>query len=172
MQNISSYFIPILLLIASLLIIFGKENIGSSFLSGAKNGLLISIKLLPTMVLLMSAISVFSKSGAISLFTYAFKGVFSFLNVPIELMPLLVIRPISGSGATAMLSEIFANYGPDSLIGRCASVIAGSSDTILYTFAVYFSFVKIKKTRHGLLCAFIAQIFCIILSCLLVNLLF
>lgn len=172
MQFLSYLIIPVILFFVSLLILFSKKPLFDSFLNGAKNGLSTSIKLLPILVILICAVSMFSASGAPDYIVKYLSPLLTKLNIPAEIIPLLIIRPVSGSGSTALASEIFEKYGSDSFIGLCTSVIMGSSDTIIYICAVYFGSVSVKKTRHALPAAFFTMIFGIFFACIICNLFF
>ena len=169
MTKITAFAIPAVLLITSLFMLFSKKDLLAVFLKGAENGLKSGVKLIPTLVLLMSGIKMFTASGALKMLVEFTGGFFEFLKIPSEILPFILVRPISGSAAMAMLKEIFTIYGADSFAGRCASIISGSGDTIIYTFAVYFSYIGIKKTRHTLPCAFLTQLFSIFVACIIAS---
>lgn len=173
MLTIAAYAVPLVLMVcAAAFLTGGKKDLTSVFISGARSGLASGLKLLPTLVLLMSGIRMFTASGALDILVRSAKGISGLLRIPSEILPFVLVRPLSGSTSVVMLKELFSSCGPDSFAGRCASLIAGSTDTILYTVAVYFSFAGIKKTRHALPCAVLAQIFCLFVSCWLVSVLF
>lgn len=127
-----------------------KINIYESFLEGAKEGLIISFNIFPSIIAMVFAINIFLDSN----FVYDVLGFFSpllkFINIPIEIMPMAILRPISGTASLAIMNDIFINYGPDSYIGRIASVLQGCTDTTIYVLALYFSSVGIKKIRYSL----------------------
>ncbi len=127
-----------------------KINIYESFLEGAKEGLIISFNIFPSIIAMVFAINIFLDSN----FVYDVLGFFSpllkFINIPIEIMPMAILRPISGTASLAIMNDIFINYGPDSYIGRLASVLQGCTDTTIYVLALYFSSVGIKKIRYSL----------------------
>lgn len=127
-----------------------KINIYESFLEGAKEGLIISFNIFPSIIAMVFAINIFLDSN----FVYDVLGFFSpllkFINIPIEIMPMVILRPISGTASLAIMNDIFINYGPDSYIGRLASVLQGCTDTTIYVLALYFSSVGIKKIRYSL----------------------
>lgn len=172
MEKISSYAIPVLMLLFACSVLLSKSDLHSSFVMGASQGFKTALSLTPTMIILMSSIHMLNASGAVQAITKTVSPLFSFLGIPAEIVSLIIVRPISGSAATAMLSEIFTQYGAESFAGRCASVLAGCTDTILYTVSVYFTSIKSKKTYHALPAAFITQIFAVLVSCICVRLLF
>lgn len=127
-----------------------KINIYESFLEGAKEGLIISFNIFPSIIAMVFAINIFLDSN----FVYDVLGFLSpllkFINIPIEIMPMAILRPISGTASLAIMNDIFINYGPDSYIGRLASVLQGCTDTTIYVLALYFSSIGIKKIRYSL----------------------
>ena len=106
----------------------------------------------------------FAASGALKLLCGFGSYLLRPLGVPASMLPVIFMRPISGSAATAMINELFAEQGPDSFAGRAASVLMGSSDTIIYTLSMYFGAVGIRRTRHALPAAFLTLIFCTLFS--------
>ena len=128
------------------------------FVDGAREGISTIIKIIPPLVGLMVAIGVFRASGALDLLIYAAEPFAKLLGIPSEVMPLALMRPISGSASLAMVAEIVKIYGPDSFIGRVVSTMMGSTETIFYTLAVYFGSVGIKNIRFTLIAALIADI--------------
>ncbi len=171
MITLSYYCIPLLLAVFGLACVFSKKDLPSAFLTGAKDGLSSGIGLLPTLVILMTAVSMFSASGAPELLAKLLEPLFTKIGIPPELTPLLIVRPLSGSGSTALLHEIYETYGADSLAAQCASVITASSDTLIYVTAVYLSAAKVKKSRHTIPAAILVMLAGILLSCFLTRLL-
>lgn len=127
------------------------------FVEGAKEGFNLAIKLVPYIIGIYVAIGVFRESGALFLIIDFLKPVLSAFNIPGEVMPLMIVRPISGPAALALTVDLFDIHGPDSMIGRMASTIQGSTDTTLYILAVYFASVEIKKTRYAISVGLIAD---------------
>ena len=168
---VSSLSILILLSGFGLAMILSKKDLFSSFTDGARQGLKTTVNLLPTLVLLMTSISMFNASGAAEAVSGLLSPLLSRIGVPPELTPLILIRPVSGSGSTALLSELYSKYGTDSLAGLCASVMLASSDTIVYVIAVYSSAAKVRHTRHTLPVAVAIMLLSVFLSCALVRLL-
>ncbi len=168
-MNASALMLPIILSAFSLLCLFSKNDTQNWFISGAKEGLNGAFSLIPTLVLLLTAVSMFSASGASELLSKLLSPILNKVGVPSELAPLLIVRPLSGSGATALLTDVFETHGPDSFIGICASVISGSSDTVFYVTALYMSGAGATKSRYTLPCAIAVMLFGIILSCLVVR---
>lgn len=172
MERIGEYAVPLLMLAFALIVIISKRDMNSVFVKGAIGGLKTAAELTPTMIILMVCIQMLNACGVLERLTDLLSPAFAFLGIPPEIVPLVLVRPISGSAATAMLSDIFAKYGAQSFVGRCASVLAGCTDTILYTVAVYFGAIKVKSTRHALPSAFLTQFFALFVSCFVVRIFF
>ena len=134
-----------------------KVDIFSAFLAGAKEGLKTLFGILPALVGLIAAITMFRTSGALQFITGLLSPITRLIGIPAEIMPLALLRPVSGSGSLALVNDIFTTAGPDSLVGRIASVVMGSTETTFYTLAVYFGAVKIQKSRHTVLAALLAD---------------
>lgn len=128
------------------------------FCLGVKEGINTVISIFPTLIALFLAISALRTSGILDLLQNTLSPFLKLLNIPSEVFPLMLIRPISGSASTAVALDIMKNSGVDSIIGMIASTIMGSTETTLYTIAIYTSSVKIKKIRFVLVCALIADL--------------
>ena len=172
MEEISSLAMPLVVLGAGLLMLFGKRDYFAAFCNGAREGLQTAVGLLPTLSALMVAVAMLNASGAVDFVADLISPVAKKLGLPTEILPLLLTRPFSGSASTAGYSTLIAEVGPDSFAGLCASVIFGSSDTVVYVISVYFSSVGIKNTRHAFPVAFAVMLFCIFFSCFLCRLCF
>ena len=149
------------------IIIYGvreKNKVFDSFLDGAKDGFKTTISILPTLVGLFFAIGALRISSVLGLIIKITTPVLNILNFPSELIPLSLLRPISGSASIAVATDLMKNCGVDTLIGNIASTIMGSTETTLYTIAIYTSCIKVKKTRYILLAALTADIVGIIVS--------
>ena len=146
-----------------------KVKVFDNFLEGAKEGIKTTFSILPTLIGLFLAIGVLRSSGVLDFIIKLSSPILEIFNFPSELMPLAILRPISGSGSIAVATDIMKQAGVDSLIGNIASTIMGSTETTLYTIAIYTSCIKIKKTRFILLAALTADITGIIVSNLIWN---
>jgi len=124
------------------------------FTEGAKEGFEVAIKIIPFLVAIFLAISVFRSSGAMDFLAWILAPITNFIGMPGELLPLAFMRPLSGSGALGIVSNLVTTYGPDSMIGKMASVMMGSTETTFYILAVYFGSISVRKTRHALPAAF------------------
>lgn len=129
-----------------------------TFVDGASEGFKTVIKIMPYLIAVFLAIGIFKESGALDIFSDIFIIPGRLIGIPKEVIPLFILKPISGSGSLAMVKELVSTYGADSLVGRIASTMMGSSETIFYTMAIYFGAIGIKKSRHTLACALIAHL--------------
>lgn len=168
---ISNLAMPILILG---IVVYGlkeKINVFDTFLDGAKEGLEITLSIFPTLIGLFVAIGALRASGILDIISNIITPILNIINFPSEVMPLALIRPISGSSSIAVATDIMKNFGVDSLIGTIASTIMGSTETTLYTIAIYTSCVKIKKTKGVLGAALIADIVGIVASVVICRIL-
>lgn len=149
-----------------------RQPIFDYFIDGAKDGIETSIRILPALVGLITSISMLRASGTLDIICHFLSPVLSAIHFPEELVPLALMRPISGSGALAVVTDLLTTHGADSLIGRCASVMMGSTETTFYTLAVYFGSVGIRNTRYTVKAALTADLMGILASVYIVQLLF
>ena len=169
---ISLWMIPSLIGFILLYGTFKKVPTYESFVEGGKEGIQIAFSIIPYLVGMLVSISIFRASGALEYFMSFLKPVLDFIGVPSEVAPLAIIRPISGNAALGMTSDLIATYGPDSFIGRLASVIQGSTDTTLYVLSVYFGAVGIKKMGDALKVGLLADLVGFIAAIIVVTLMF
>lgn len=153
----SEYIVPILLLLVCAFALRKKEDPYSLLLAGTAEGLRLLLTLVPTLILLMVAVTMLRTSGAMEAISKCLAPVMNWFGIPPETAMLVLIRPISGSAGLAVGSEIMATYGVDSLVGRTAAVMLGSTETTFYTISVYFGASGIKKTRYTILAALFAD---------------
>ncbi|WP_028544213.1 spore maturation protein [Paenibacillus taiwanensis] len=149
-STISTWAIPAIIVFIPLYAYFKRVPVYESFVEGAKDGFQTSINIIPTLVGMMVAISVFRASGAMDWIVSLMRPLLDLFGVPGEVMPLAFLRPITGAGSLAFTTDLIKTFGPDSLIGRIASTIQGSTDTTLYVLTVYFGAVGIRKGRYAL----------------------
>lgn len=161
---VSNLAMPFLILLIVLHGVLSKKKLFDIFLDGAKEGLDIVLKIFPTLIGLFLAIGALRSSGIIDIIVNFLMPFLKIINFPSEIMPLAMLRPISGSASIAIATDIMKNSGVDSKIGIIASTIMGSTETTLYTIAVYASSVKIRKTRYVLPAALIADFVGIVVS--------
>ena len=150
--------IPLILLGTAAWGLYRKVDVFNAITTGAGEGLQTVIKIFPNLVCLLTAVYMLRASGAMEAFAMLLAPLFDRLGIPAEIAPLMVVRPISGSGALAIGSEIIDAHGADSLIGRTAAVMMGSTETTFYTIAVYFGAVGIQKTRYAIPAALFADV--------------
>ena len=153
----TDYIVPLLLLVACAFALRKQENSYDLLLSGAADGLKLLITLIPTLILLLTAVTMLRASGAMEIISRFLAPAFRLFGIPPETAMLVLIRPISGSAALAVGTELMAQYGVDSQIGRTAAVMLGSTETTFYTISVYFGAAGIKKTRYTLPAALFAD---------------
>ena len=120
----------------------------------------------------MTCIGMFQASGALDIITYGLRPVTEFLHIPNEIVPLALLRPLSGSGALSVFQNILNEHGPDSFVGRVASVMQGSSETTFYTIAVYYGAIKISKSRHTAACSLVGDFVGLVASVIMVQIFF
>lgn len=166
---ISSLAVPIIILIIVVYGVVEKIKIFDVFLEGAKDGIEIVMSIFPTLIGLFVAIGALRSSGILDFIISIVSPILNKISFPTEIMPLALIRPISGSSAIAVATDIMKNYGVDSKFGLMAAVIMGSTETTFYTIAVYTASVGIKKTRFVLVASLIADFVGIFVSVLLCN---
>lgn len=154
---ITSLAVPFTILIIVVYGIIEKQSVFDVFLEGAKEGIQIIVGIFPTLLGLFLSINILRASGIIDAITNLALPILNLLKVPTEILPLAILRPISGSASVAVATDIMNNFGVDSLIGLISSTIMGSTETTLYTIALYTSAVKIKKTRFVLIAALLAD---------------
>jgi len=168
----TDYLVPLLLLTASAGALRKKENAYDLLLHGASEGLGLLISILPALILLLTAVHMLRASGAAEMLSRLLTPVFSLFGIPPETALLVLIRPISGSAALAVGAELMAEYGVDSLIGRTAAVMLGSTETTFYTISVYFGAAGIKKTGYTVPAALFADFVGFFMASLSVRMLY
>ena len=161
---ISNIAMPMIIL---LIVIYGlkeKNKVFDTFIDGAKEGLEITLGIFPTLIGLFVAIGALRSSGILDVIIRFVTPILNIANFPSELMPLAMLRPISGSSSIAVATDIMKNCGVDSLVGMMASTIMGSTETTLYTIAIYTSCIKVRKTRYIIVASLIADVVGIVTS--------
>lgn len=154
---LSDFIIPVTILF---IVVFGslrKVNIYEAFLEGAKIGLQTVVDILPTLLGLIAAVEIMRAGGLLAFLTELLRPLAQWIAFPVELAPLSLVRLISSSAATGLLTELFATYGPDSFLGRAASVMMSCTETVFYTMSLYFLSIGIRKTRYTLPCTLLAN---------------
>ena len=154
----TDYLVPVLLLLSSALALGRKEDSYGLLLEGAAEGLKLLKTIVPALIVLLSAVSMLRSSGAMALLENLLAPLFLRLGIPKECALLVLIRPVSGSAALAVGTDLMRTYGVDSAVGRTAAVMLGSTETTFYTISVYFGAAGIRKTRYTLPCALFADL--------------
>lgn len=162
-----AYLIPCAIISIISYSIIKKKNAYFAFIDGAKTSFDLVLTTLPYLVAILVAVELYFASGLNQIVASFLSPVFNIFGIPIELSELIIIKNFSGSGSLAILENIFIKYGADSYIGRCASIIMGSSEAILFVSAVYFSKTKIKNLTPAIIIAIITNFFSAVLSCFL-----
>lgn len=159
------YIIPIFIIFVLIYSLFKKINAYESFVSGGKQAIDLCINTFPYLVAIFSVVELLSISGLSNILSSLASPLFNLLKIPSELTEFLILRPFTGSGSIGMLSRIFSEYGADSYISKCASVIMSTSETTFYVVAVYFSTTKIKKLRYIIPVCLLSALIGAVLSC-------
>ena len=170
MELFFTMLVPLILTGVALYGALHRVDVYSALCQGAGSGLETLVRVLPALVGLMTAVAMLRASGALELLCTAFAPAAEQLGLPGELLPMALLRPVSGSGALALFEDILTRFGPDSFIGRTASVLMGSTETTFYTIALYFGATKVRNTRHCLPAALLADLAGICLSAAAVGL--
>lgn len=171
-MNIANIILPFIVLIIVGYGIYKQVAVFDVFLEGIKEGLTMTIQIFPTIIAMIISVNIFLKSNILELVINFLNPLFNFLKFPKEILPLAVLRPISGSSSLIILDNILKTYGVDSFIGRVASVIQGSTDTTIYILGLYYGSIGVKKIKYSLLVGLMADISCIIIALIVVNILF
>lgn len=172
LEIITGYLIPVLIFTICCIALHKKEDPYSLLLEGSASGLKLLATLIPSLVLLLTSVSMLRASGAIELLNCFLSPAFHFMGIPPETSILILIRPISGSAALAVGTELMMTYGPDSLIGRTVAIMLGSTETTFYTISVYFGSAGVTKTRYTIPAALIADITGFLVASLTARLLY
>lgn len=160
---------------ACIVVLFGlikRVPVFDIFLKGAKEGIQLLYTIAPTIMGLVFAVDLLRSSGAVDAICKFIDPAANFLGFPKEIIPMVLLRPVSGSGSTALLTALYNDCGPDSFAGRVASVLAGSSETTFYAIAMYFGSIKVKKIRHTLFAALMADFTAALMSVITVRIFF
>ncbi|CDO01995.1 Spore maturation protein B [Oceanobacillus picturae] len=170
--SVSVWLIPSFILIVLLVASWKKVPAYETFVEGGKEGVKMAFSLLPFLVGMIVSISILRASGAMEAFIGLIAPLLSLIGIPPDIIPLALVRPISGTAALGMTTELIQTHGPDSFIGRLASTMQGSTDTTLYILTVYFGAVGIRKMRYALKVGLLADVIGIIASIIVVGIVF
>ncbi|MCY6370147.1 spore maturation protein [Clostridium ganghwense] len=172
MQYIIISIIPILM---GFIVIYGMAKgvkVYECFVEGAKEGLTLCFNIYPYLLAMLLGVGVFRESGALGYFIELIKPIVKFIGLPPEVVPLVMVKPLSGSGAQGIYMDILNQYGADTYIGLVASIIIGSTETIFYTLTVYYGAVNIKKIRHTLWAAIMADLTAVVAAVTIARIMF
>lgn len=165
----TAYIVPVIFLSVLILSLFKKKDPYSYYIEGARSAMNLMFEVLPYLLTIMMACEVFRSSGAAAGLAKLMSPVMDFIGIPKELTELLILRPLSGAGSLSILENIYVTYGADTYIGRCASLIYGSSETVFYVSSIYFSQSKIKKLGYAIPVALISTFLGCIVGCALLR---
>lgn len=169
---LSSAAIPLIIFSIVVIAAIRKVKVYEEFVEGAKEGFTTAVRIIPYLVAMLVAIGMFRASGAMDILTKAISPVTDALGFPSELMPLAIIRNLSGSGSLGLMTDIMKTHGPDSFLGRLSGAMMGSHETTFYVLAVYFGSVGVKRVRHAALAGIFSDVVALIMSVILVKWLF
>lgn len=165
----TSYIIPLIFLTVLILSFFKKKDAYSMFIDGSSTAIDLMVSVFPYLLTIMMAVEVFRVSGVSAKFADLVSPALTFFGLPKELTELMLLRPLSGAGSLAVLDGLFATYGVDTFVGRCASLVYGSSETVFYITAIYFSQCNVKKLRYAIPVALVATFIGCVVGCLLLR---
>jgi spore maturation protein B len=169
---ISYFIIPVLLVGFPLYGLYKRVPVYESFVEGAKEGFQVAVRIIPYLVAILFAIAMFRASGAMEALTRALNPVLSLIGFPAELLPMAVIRSLSGSGSAALVVDMINQYGEDSIFVKMAAVMFGSTETTFYVIAVYFGAINIRRTRHAVPAGLLSDLAAMLFAVWTVRLLF
>ena len=172
MEIISKIILPIFIIVIVFYGVKKKINVYDTFLEGAKEGLQTTFSIFPAIIAMIFAINIFLDSNFLGFVIKIINPIIGNVSLPLEIIPMALLRPISGTASLAVMNDIFKSFGPDSFIGRLASILQGCTDTTVYVIALYFSTIKITKIRHALWVGLFADLVGIIMAIVLTNLFF
>jgi spore maturation protein B len=169
---IAIFILPVLMVGIPVYGLFRRVPVYEKFVEGAKDGFTTSVRIIPYLVAILFAIAMFRASGAMTFLQEGLRKPLSWIGMPPEVLPMAIVRPLTGSGSLAVLADLVKQYGPDSIIVKMAATIYGSTETTFYVLAVYFGAVNIRNTRHALPAGLIADACSILLSCWIIRMFF
>lgn len=171
-EAMTDYVLPGILLSISLIALHRKENLYDDLVTGASQGLHLLGNICPSLVILLTAVSMLRSSGALEALSEFLAPLCARVGIMPELLPIMLVRPLSGSAALAVFAELLSVYGPDSSIGRTAAIMLGSTETTFYTISVYFGATGIQKTRYTVPAALAADLTGFLTACFWQNVFF
>mgnify|MGYP000861556909 FL=1 len=172
MSGLSSYVIPLVIMLIPLVGLVRGVNVYEVFVEGAKHGIKTVVNILPYLIAMLLAVNMFKASGAMDIIVNTLGRFTSVIGFPAQVLPLAILRPLSGGASLGVAVGLMREYGPDSYIGVLTSMIYGSSETTLYVLSVYFGAVGIKRMRYALVAGLVSDVIGVLASCLIVRLMF
>lgn len=172
LTSIGNFFIPIVVLVIIVVAVIKKVNVYDEFVEGAKEGLSMGVSIFPYLIGMIFGINILLKSGILENVFIFFKPIFDFISIPVEVLPMAIIRPISGNASFAVMIDMIKTYGVDSYLGRIVAVMQGATDTTIYVISLYFGSIGIKNIRYALKAGLFADLVTLIMSVLLVSIFF
>jgi spore maturation protein B len=169
---ISTWAIPFFLVVIPIYGALKKVKVYESFVEGAKGGFQTAIRIIPYLVAILTAVGMLRAAGAIDLLAQWAGPMLRYLHFPVEILPLAIMRPLSGSGSLGIVTELIKVHGPDSFIGRLAASAYGSTETTFYVLAVYFGAVGIRKARHAVIAGLVADVVSLVVAIIVCRLAF
>ena len=171
--NLFSYFIiPLMLVGFPVYGLYKRVPVYESFVEGAKEGFQVAVRIIPYLVAILFAIAMFRASGAMEALTHGLSPVLGLIGFPAELLPMAIIRSLSGSGSAGLVVDLIKQYGEDSILVKMAAVMFGSTETTFYVIAVYFGAINIRRTRHAVPAGLISDAAAMLIAVWTVRLLF
>ncbi|MDH3398716.1 MAG: spore maturation protein [Acidimicrobiia bacterium] len=169
---LSVFVLPSVIIGFPLYGLYKRVPVYEEFVDGAKEGFKVAVTIIPYLVAILFAIGMFRASGALDWLIEGTRPILALIGVPPEVIPMWIVRPLTGSGSAAIVVDMIGRYGEDSLVVKMAATMFGSTETTFYVIAVYFGAVNVKKTRHAVPAGLIADIFAMVLAVYVVRLLF
>jgi spore maturation protein B len=169
---VSVFVIPLILVGFPLYGLFKRVPVYETFVEGAKEGFNVAVRIIPYLVAILFAVAMFRASGAMDFLVRVLNPILSVIGFPAEVLPMAIVRPLTGSGSAALVVDMINRYGEDSIFVKMAAVMFGSTETTFYVIAVYFGAVGIKKTRHAVAAGLTADISAMLIAVWLVRLLY
>lgn len=170
-KELSIWTIPIMFIVVTYGM-FKKVPVYEVFTTEAKEGFSTAVRIIPYLVAMLVAIAIFRASGAMNLLISAISPTLNAVGFPPEIMPMAIMRSLSGGGSQGLMVDMMNTHGPDSFLGNLASIIMGSSETTLYVLAVYFGSIAIRKSRHAVVVGLLADIVAVVASVIICRMMF
>lgn len=172
LTSIGNILIPVVVFIIIVVAIIKKVNVYDEFVEGAKEGLGMGVSIFPYLIGMIFGINILLKSGILDNMFVFLRPIFDFIKIPVEVLPMAIIRPISGNASFAVMIDMIETYGVDSYLGRIVAVMQGATDTTIYVISLYFGSVGIKNIRYALKAGLFADLVTFVMSVLLVSVFF